>query len=544
MVKGYLMKLYTNIAFSLAAAVLLFSGCGGSSDTSAGSPVDNNRIIYNTLEQPHKTSNDVTLLQGLSLETKAVASAQRIQPAVESDVLHLNDGEMLHLVADLELMGVEGNITSYSWTDMDGNVLSETDTLDRVLYYDPRFDRDDNGTTKYIKTITIMTEEGKRYSKSYTVFVHKEVLPTGQAVLGPLAQAHFTLQKLRQNAIVTEGVTSQGNGTDIATAGLININYPILATLEDDTYYLLTVAGGIDIDRDDNLVWDEKPTTNKGVIHAIISGSDLKSGNYKVNIFTEAVYQYLKKLGEIDTLSDEALKSQMDGLSYELLAQDLNSDGEKNYKDLLVWNPATDKDKLTIDYETEVEPYVQEILAGIYAGGEDGGDKYVVSKKIAGNETIVYEYDDKGSVITETILDTQSGEVVEKKTFMNSYDDEGRLVSQKQLDPKVETRRIYDDQGNIAERQVGLYDTGAEFRPYERYIYENGVIVSGTVTKGEVPITYAYETDEYGNIVKETMTWGEQTFVTEYSYEYDANGNVVKRYKDGVLEYEQEWEKI
>jgi len=536
------MKLYAHTALSMAAAILLLGGCG--SDSTQTPAIDNNKIVYNTLQQPQNASTSVTMLQGLALETSAVDSAQIVAPTVEEDVLHINDGEMIHLIANSEMMGVDGNISSYSWTDMDGNVLSETDTLDRVLHYDPRFDRDDNGTTKYIKTLTIITEDGKHFTQSYTIFVHKEALPTGQAVLGPLAQAHFSLQKLHSKSIIAEGVTSQGDGSDVTTAGLVNINYPILNSLEEG-YYLLTVAGGKDVDRDDDLVWDAKPTINKGVIHAIITADDLRNGNYKVNIFTEAVYQYLYKVGDLDRLSDSELSQQMNGLSSELLAVDLNQDGQKDYEDLLVWNPATDKDKLTIDYATEVEPYVEEILAGVYAGGDTPtGEKYVVSKKIIGNVTTIYEYDAKGSMLSETIMDTQSGEVIEKKTYLNSYDNEGRLVSQKLLDPKIETRWIYDEQGNITEKQVGLYDTGTEFRPYERYLYENGVIVSGEVNKGEVPIIYAYETNEYGNIVKEIMTWGDQTFVTEYSYEYDANGNVIKRYKDGILEYEQEWEKI
>ena len=526
------MKTVTKLTLSLSLGAMLLTGCGSNTTPTP-------KVLYGTHTQESVSATASMLLQSLAVKV----DTNETFPATPADpyTLHIGDGDLLHLVADEEAMGVTGTIASYRWTDMAGNVLSETKNLDRVLYYDPQFDHDDNGTTKYIKTITITTTDGKTYRQSYTVWVHKAAQESGQAVLGPLAQATFRITKLRTGETVLEGVTTAGDGNDVTTAGRLLTGYDFARTLSDG-YYLVTVAGGQDIDRDDDLQWDTKPTINKGVLHAIIDAAHLGSGHYKVNVFTQAIYQYLNRIENIQALTDASLKAKMDALSAELLREDLNGDGVKDYADILLWNPATDKAKLTIDYAQEVEPYVQEILAGVYNDTDLTQPKrFVVTERTEGDTIIHYTYDRFGNVVNEIVTDKTSGEILQTKIYTNRYDAAGRLVSQKLSDPKIETRWSYDAQGNITQKEVGLYDADT-FTPYAVYTYANGKLVSGVDNRSELPKTYTYETDRYGNVVKETMQWQDQSFVTTYRYEYDDAGHIIKAYKNGELWYEQRWE--
>ncbi len=556
------MKIGSKIGLSLAAsALLLLTGCG--SDTTQES--QNVTTVTPFATSTYSNQAAPVALQGLTIQT---LSKSESNSTVQRDVLHLLDGDLLHLAADEAAMGVEGNVTSYVWRDMDGIVLSETSVLDRVLYYDPQYDHNQDGTTKYIKTVTITTDNGKVYTKSYTVYVHKDTLPGGQVILGPLAQAHYTLRKLHDSAVIDEGATTQGDGVDVNSAGIIPLSAETLNSLEGG-YYLMTVAGGMDIDRDDDMVWDSDPTVNKGVLHAIVRAEDLQRGNYKVNIFTQAIYQYLAEIENLAQMSDAQLQQRMDELSAELLAVDLNGDGLKDYGDILLWNPATDKEKLLIDYTTEVLPYVEKILSGTglhYIG------KYVVAKKVTADteieysydskgllveentyaiadhapvQKIVYTYDDRGSVIEKAVTTYTTGAepTLEILTFSNSYDNDGRLIEQKTENTGVATRWIYDEAGLLTERQVGIYNAES-YVPYEFYYYENGKLASARIDRGEAPKQITYETDQYGNVIREQVEWFGETFITEYSYEYDVQGNILKKYKDGVLLFEQSWERV
>jgi len=541
------MKLNTKTVLSVIAALFLLTGCGnGSKVIKAETTSSKNNTIYGdkvnlvvpaaiTQIQTQNAEPELPVLQGLA-ETAEIEN----NATVEKDILHIADSEMVHIVADEEAMGVTGKIKSYQWFDMDGNVLSEEKTLNRVLYYYPQFSHDD--ITTFIKTIVITTEDGKEYSKDYTVYVHKDALHGGQALLGPLAQAQFTLQKLGSDIPIQEGTTTQGDGDNISSAGIIPISAKVLNTL-DSGYYILTVAGGEDIDRNDDLVWDETPTINHGTLHAILNAKQIQKGQYKVNIFTQAIYQYLSAVENFNQVTDEELSSVMDQLASELLAADLNGDGEINYNDVILWNPATDKNKLTVNYETEVAPYVAQIISGKSAALNS---EYVVEKRIEGNKEILYTYDAHGNKLTETITENNSGAepVISVIHYTNVYDDAGRLIEQKNSADTTVMRWIYDAQGNLTERDKGVYENDQTFNAFDRYYYKNGKLDSASLDRGENPYTITYETDQYGNVTKEVVLWNGTEYITEYTYEYDDAAHVLKKYKNGDLLFEQTWKRL
>jgi hypothetical protein len=535
-VEGYFMKQKANIVFSLLTALVLATGCGssGGSDKKmdiedkgasgiqsdpVGKITSNNPVVSQIFSQPADMAMDVT---------------------VQKDILHLVDGDLLHLVADPAQMGIKGMVVSYQWTDNNGSVLSQTGLLEQTVHYDPLLDDDQDGVSVYTKTLTLIDMFGSTVSKAYTIFVHQRALEGGQALLGPLSQAHYKLTKLHHSEAIVEGTTTQGDGEDVTTAGIIPLSAKLLNSLESG-YYLLTVSGGEDIDRNDDLIWDETPTPVSGGLHAIVTKEELQTGHYKVNIFTQVIYDYLAGVENLAQMSDAKLAQRVDALAKELIKRDVNGDGARDYQDILYWNPVTDKDKLTIDYDKKVEPYVEQVL---YKKGLEelslDVTRYVVSKKIMANEEITYLYDSHGNMIEKRIKETGNPDIV-SITYTNKYDEQGRLSEQIQDDTQVATRWIYDSSSNVTEKQVGIYDEAGNYAIFERYHFKNGKLDSGRIDRGEFPKYIYYETDQYGNVTKETVKWFGQTFVTQYSYTYDELGHVLKKYENGELLFEQIW---
>ncbi|EIJ34159.1 hypothetical protein Thini_1558 [Thiothrix nivea DSM 5205] len=118
-------------------------------------------------------------------------------------------------------------------------------------------------------------------------------VPVGRALLGPLDNAVFSLKRVSDGQTIYNGVTSQGNGSDIATSGLIAVPDIITDQLENGLYQL-TISGGNDVDANDDKVWDAMPTANTGSIHGILSAQQIKNRDFTVNILTELVYQDIK----------------------------------------------------------------------------------------------------------------------------------------------------------------------------------------------------------------------------------------------------------
>lgn len=338
----------------MLTALALLTGCGGSGGGSDKKTTLGEKGINAPLETGESVATDVIQSLSETDDTPDIFSVQK-------DVLHLVDGDMLHLTIDKVTLGIKNKIFSFQWMDMDGTVLSKAGVLEQVMHYNPMLDSDGDGVCEYVKRVIVMDMMGNIFSKNYTVFVHRTSPKGGQALLGPLAQAHYTLTQLQNQKVIDEGTTTQGDGQNVQTAGIIPLSSNILNSLEPG-YYLLTVAGGEDIDRNDDGIWDKTAVPVSGTLHAIVTDKELQSGQYKVNILTQAIYEYLKKRQNLSQLSDEALAEQLDRYAEELLASDVNGDSVEDYRDIVEWNPVTDKKGLTVNYITDIQPYIDTLF--------------------------------------------------------------------------------------------------------------------------------------------------------------------------------------
>jgi hypothetical protein len=139
--------------------------------------------------------------------------------------------------------------------------------------------------------------------------------------------------------------TSDG---DMNSAGRFNTHS---ADLEDESFYIYQVSGGVDIDADDNGTEDEPPVSNQGVFRALVKGSWIKEmtdDTFRVTAVSEHLYQ--KCYDEIDHTEFNRgwdIQHCADWESQKILETDLNGDDVIDPKDILVFNPVDDRESLS-----------------------------------------------------------------------------------------------------------------------------------------------------------------------------------------------------
>lgn len=179
-----------------------------------------------------------------------------------------------------------------------------------------------------------------------------------RAILGPLEGADFEVFKYPDlEAPVSTGVTSGGRFDEI---GAISIPVDLI---ELDALYLIRVRGGADHDIEDDGIQDASPTNNKGIIHAFIGGRALDSGLSVVSIVSELVYQRARAFVD-QGLSVAELKDILDKFAERVLKRDLNNDGMISLEDVVHWDPVTNKDALTQDFDQIIRPAILQIHEG------------------------------------------------------------------------------------------------------------------------------------------------------------------------------------
>jgi len=198
-------------------------------------------------------------------------------------------------------------------------------------------------------------------SGTYVEYLYEIQSKLKQALLGPLSTANINLtnaEDFTNSVPFYESSTSGGNS--IVTAGLFYFTDEALALLTSETYYVMSVIGGDDIDVNDDGEPDAAPTPNLGGIHAVVHTDTLKNENFKVNILTEVAFVLTEEL-MTQELNTTALQEKLDDIAKRLLVQDVDGNGEIGYRDLLAWVPTIDKAKLRKSYATFYEPIVQKI---------------------------------------------------------------------------------------------------------------------------------------------------------------------------------------
>jgi len=162
---------------------------------------------------------------------------------------------------------------------------------------------------------------------------------TGQAVLGPLTNAVVDVCQYDDLKLPIYSTTTT-KSDNISEAGLFDIPESIL---EDDALYVIAISGGQDIDTNDDGVLDDFPTDNLGTLHLVATGKQLKAGSFRANVLTDIVYQKVSYLLYAQ-YPMETIEEEINIYSKSLIKEDINSDGNRDIKDLLIWDPVENKD--------------------------------------------------------------------------------------------------------------------------------------------------------------------------------------------------------
>ena len=196
----------------------------------------------------------------------------------------------------------------------------------------------------------------------------------GVAQLGLLKNATVKIFKINNDGTYTKLWTETTSDGDIGSAGRFNTHSN---ELEDKSYYLYQVTDGEDIDADNDGVEDENATTTQGAMRAIVRGEwlkDMDDDAFKITAISEMLY--------INSAND--IKNNYIGLTgalaknaKELVGVDINSDGNIDAKDVLVFDPVIDMDTL----KKSLKGKFDRILSDIHSG-KDG---YAVNPKLLGS---------------------------------------------------------------------------------------------------------------------------------------------------------------
>ena len=134
-----------------------------------------------------------------------------------------------------------------------------------------------------------------------------------------------------------------------------------------------------------------------------------------------------------------------------------------------------------------------------------------------------YAYDAQGNRIAETIVEkTEYNE--ERRTYRWEYDDAGRIITYEEPDGTTEHNE-YDQAGNLIRKLV--YDSnGAKKQEGVYTFYPNGekkeaqdTVYDLEIAFGTVKSVRTQYYDEYGNLLKYTVTEREHVFEIIYEYE-------------------------
>ena len=236
------------------------------------------------------------------------------------------------------------------------------------------------------------------------------------ALLGALVNADVKVYALYdlQNPIE---LTRTGKATeDVNTSGRFNLQ---LKNFDDDSWIVVSISGGEDIDADDDGIIDTNPTPNQGTIRAIAKVSDAKKG-LSVNILSEVVYQQLQNRLDVNS---STLQQNLQLLTDTLVKEDINSDGKIDYDDILAFKPYlnTHKKKLTFDYDVLfIENEDNDSLMKVVHSGNTGSFQ-TFSKVIFEDTVSILKEDTLKKIMSNLLVPSNADNITQTNLHITSF---------------------------------------------------------------------------------------------------------------------------
>jgi len=169
----------------------------------------------------------------------------------------------------------------------------------------------------------------------------------GTAQLGNLAGAEVKIFKVEDNGSYTlkwTETTSGNDGSGLGSIGKFNLHD---AEFSPSSYYLYQVSGGEDWDKEDDGILDDNATINNGVIRSVVKGGDVQAAGelFRVTFASELLYEKVAKSIKynFDPAGFDALLTE----KAQTIVEDIDGDGSVTTKDIIIFNPVNDKEKMT-----------------------------------------------------------------------------------------------------------------------------------------------------------------------------------------------------
>lgn len=198
--------------------------------------------------------------------------------------------------------------------------------------------------------------------------------PSGQAILGPLANAKIEIFTFDNLAAAPLYSTITDSSNDLMLAGRFSIP---TESIEDGGLYVIRVSGGQDIDANDDGIIDPAPTANNGVIHALIRGARMKKGNFLVSAVTEVMYQRAYFFLAAN-YSQKSIQDEINNRAKIVLRSDIDGDGDRDMDDIVSWHPRYDQ----LALRHGIEPY-KKLTSAILGGQIDRANALALTETVA-----------------------------------------------------------------------------------------------------------------------------------------------------------------
>ena len=215
------------------------------------------------------------------------------------------------------------------------------------------FQLNNNGSLTLIQNLTqsnsfkLMVNITNRYgttSQGITI----NVIDSGRlgiAQLGRLSNAIVKIIKINSDnteELIDEDITSSSG--DLNQIGNFDLKVELL---EDNSFYIYEVTSGLDVDINNDNIEDDLPTSNNGVIRLVVKGIWVKNATKTIRVTALSEMLYLYAVAYIKNNYIE-LEAKLNEISKILLREDLDNDFSINARDIMVFNPINDQDKLYI----------------------------------------------------------------------------------------------------------------------------------------------------------------------------------------------------
>ncbi|WP_373033615.1 hypothetical protein, partial [Sulfurovum sp.] len=309
-----------------------------------------------------------------SLLPETVQIGIKVPGEYQSYTLNVTSSDELNIghVADINIEYIDGNIvvetvpTTYVRESFNNHTVRTNDDEEEDEE-DEEEEEDDGGRGigGYIYYYGGGTPVAGCYESCGCIPCQYTIIPyLQQVVMGPLGGADVTLHTASEfgNASTPILTTSTSTGNTLYTAGLVDMNETFKATLDDNELYIFSVSGGSDIDANDDFAIDAIATENRGTVHAVLTGREIKDVGFKVNIMTEIAYQVTKEMYG-GGASNEEILAKLDEVATLLLRDKIysNSAVPLGHTDLLVWLPTIDRELLFVEYVPSIQPIINSI---------------------------------------------------------------------------------------------------------------------------------------------------------------------------------------